>query len=166
MAADLRVVALGWSQDHVERFFDGIEAGRQRLAELLHAIRTERLVCGHLAGELQGEDGGTRWCAGCEREAGIRTETEARVVEAAVQEVKYVLDEDLMDHARLVRRIRTLAPADYVALRREDFEEMVGILDGWAKLPRLIGEQETCFYRWVLLQDRIRTALSRAGKGE
>lgn len=74
MAADLRVVALGWSQDHVELFFGGIEAGRQRLAELLHAIRTERLACGHLAGELQGEDGGTRWCAGCEREAGIRAE--------------------------------------------------------------------------------------------
>lgn len=152
MAADLRVVALGWSQDHVERFFDGIEAGRQRLAELLHAIRTERLVCGHLAGELQGEDGGTRWCAGCEREARIRAEVLAEAAQVAerVARANSKLSQDMEDHDLLAAfdrhraiaiavreveaQIRALAPGDYVAVRREDLE--------W-----LLEEAETCEVR-------------------
>lgn len=160
MAADLRVVALGWSQDHVERFFDGIEAGRQRLAELLHAIRTERLVCGHLAGELQGEDGGTRWCAGCEREAGIRAETEARVVEAAVRAAE-ILARQRQGAWRVADAIRALAPADYVAVRREDFEviaEAAEELEARIRMERAGYESSRA--------DEIRVALSRARKGE
>lgn len=143
MAADLRVVALGWSQDHVELFFGGIEAGRQRLAELLHAIRTERLACGHLAGELQGEDGGTRWCAGCEREAGIRAEAEARVVEAAAQAMRMAID-------TLVTDLFTNSFGEEAA-RLVMVDAANRDLGGWCR---------------TAVRDRIRAALSRARKGE
>lgn len=40
----------------------------------------ERSACGHLLAEIEGREGGTRWCAGCAREARVREEERAAVV--------------------------------------------------------------------------------------
>lgn len=44
------------------------------------ALALERSACGHLLAEIEGREGGTRWCAGCEREARVREEERAAVV--------------------------------------------------------------------------------------
>lgn len=105
----------------------------------------------------------------------VRTETEARVVEAAAD---IAAREGLRaSHAtadewesllrcpdRIREQVRALAPADYVAVRREDLE--------W-----LLEEAETCEVRMPTSNptmkakcaerfQRVRAALSRAGKGE
>lgn len=45
------------------------------------ALAQERSPCGHLLAEVEGREGGTRWCAGCEREARVQDEERAAVVE-------------------------------------------------------------------------------------
>lgn len=143
------------------------------LTTLLAEVRSERLPCGHLIAEVQGEDGGTRWCAGCESEAGIRAETEARVVEAAAQ-VALTYHENLSFGAEITAEsasidtciaiemaIHAIAPADYVAVRREDF----GVLAEAAEELEARIRMERAGYE-SSRADEIRAALSRARKGD
>ena len=66
------------------------------------SIASERSPCGHLVAEIKGREGGTRWCAGCEREARVReeaVEAAARVAEDACDDPPWAIAE----------RIRALA---------------------------------------------------------
>lgn len=66
------------------------------------ALAQERSPCGHLLAEVEGREGGTRWCAGCEREARVReeaVEAAARVAEDACDDPPWAIAE----------RIRALA---------------------------------------------------------
>lgn len=115
--------------------------------------------------------------------AEVRAETEAQVVEAAAQVAARVartnskLSREMEDHDLLaasnrhraiaiaVRKveaqIRALAPADYVAVRREGFEviaEAAEELEARIRMERAGYESSRA--------DEIRAALSRARKGE
>lgn len=66
------------------------------------ALALERSACGHLVAEIEGREGSTRWCAGCEREARVReeaVEAAARVAEDACDDPPWAIAE----------RIRALA---------------------------------------------------------
>lgn len=88
----------------------------------------------------------------------VRAETEARVVEAAVRAAE-ILARQRQGAWRVADAIRALAPADYVAVRREDFEviaEAAEELEARIRMERAGYESSRA--------DEIRTALSRAGK--
>lgn len=102
----------------------------------------------------------------------VRTETEARVVEAAArhcEDASVLVDRsDVSQEKRafgceLLLRVavdlRALAPADYVAVRREDFEviaEAAEELEARIRMERAGYDSSRA--------DEIRAALSRAGK--
>ena len=101
--------------------------------------------------------------------AEVRAETEARVVEAvkrAIVGLRYdnpaqSAEECAWDDALwgAYRAVERLAPADYVAVRREDFEviaEVAEELEARIRMERAGYESSRA--------DEIRTALSRAGK--
>lgn len=60
------------------------------------------MSCGHLVAEIAWREGGTRWCAGCEREARLREEA----VEAAAQVAEDACDDPPW---AIAERIRALA---------------------------------------------------------
>lgn len=66
------------------------------------SIASERSPCGHLVAEIEGREGSTRWCAGCEREARVRE----AAVEAAAQVAEDACDDPPW---AIAERIRALA---------------------------------------------------------
>lgn len=98
--------------------------------------------------------------------AEVRAETEARVVEAAAQVCEDIaLDpRDSRPNSMALEcrdHIRALAPADYVAVRRDDFE---AIADAAEELEARIRMERAGYES--SRADEIRAALSRARKGE